>query len=432
MKKIVIKKLVVKEVEKQYLPITFEIKEDVDRIQINYQYEKDIRLIKEKTELSYPQATIDFSISGPDEMYLGSAGSNRSDFYFSKRTSSIGFMNPEKMKGIWMILVGAYHIPEEGVEVVYTIQIYPKKRQLLRGDTHTHTQASDGKLTQQTLVQQAEDMELDFLFITDHNNYASRDLQLLSKNVTLIPGMEWTQYKGHAGFLGVEQPFSGSFVTTNLIETKDKMNEVQQNRALIVLNHPFCPHCPWEWGFDVPFDAIEVWNGGLSDEANELAVQWWHEQLLQGKQIPIIGGSDFHSPNGNGPIGCPTTYLYSDSRNPDDILQAMKNGAGFIVSDTDAPIIQIDCQDFTFGDTIPCDIPLKLSLKHLKGDEELRIITNKETFTISMQSNQTAFNWMNEIQEITFLRVELWKTYFYKNQRVERRILLTNPIYFKN
>lgn len=76
MKKIVIKKLVVKEVEKQYLPITFEIKEDVDRIQINYQYEKDIRLIKEKTELSYPQATIDFSISGPDEMYLGSAGSN--------------------------------------------------------------------------------------------------------------------------------------------------------------------------------------------------------------------------------------------------------------------------------------------------------------------------------------------------------------------
>ncbi len=82
----------------------------------------------------------------------------------------------------------------------------------------------------------------------------------------MLPGSEWTHYKGHAGFLGVAQPYKGSFVSNSLAETQARLKEAQSLGAMVVLNHPFCPQCPWLWGFEaVAHDAVEVWNGVMSE-----------------------------------------------------------------------------------------------------------------------------------------------------------------------
>jgi hypothetical protein len=63
---------------------------------------------------------------------------------------------------------------------------------------------------------------------------------------------------------------------------------------MVFLNHPMCRNCPWKWGFDVPFDGIEIWNGPIKD-ADYDAIDWWHGELkAAARHIPAVGGSDSH------------------------------------------------------------------------------------------------------------------------------------------
>ena len=98
----------------------------------------------------------------------------------------------------------------ENLQDVYKrqVEVTPKERRLFKGDTHVHTTASDGILEPEEAALLARRMGLDFLIFTDHNNSAQNDRLPFYEDITLIPGTEWTHYKGHAGFLGTEQAFS--------------------------------------------------------------------------------------------------------------------------------------------------------------------------------------------------------------------------------
>ena len=102
----------------------------------------------------------------------------------------------------------------EGVKVTYELTFTPKHLRLLKGDLHTHTLASDGVLTVEELAGQAQRHGLDFLAITDHNQMVTADALPHMPGLTLIPGVEWTHYQGHANFLGVDQPYDEPFLPT--------------------------------------------------------------------------------------------------------------------------------------------------------------------------------------------------------------------------
>ena len=76
---------------------------------------------------------------------MGTRGSDVREVSISPCCSTPGFkeINPGK----WQIIVGAYQIRPEGVTVYYDIKFYFKRLRWLKGDTHTHTNHSDGKLT---------------------------------------------------------------------------------------------------------------------------------------------------------------------------------------------------------------------------------------------------------------------------------------------
>lgn len=58
-------------------------------------------------------------------------------------------------------------------------------------DLHTHTNASDGKLTPEELLQRAEDKGIKLLSITDHDTVAAYS-KIKYSSLTLIPGIEFS------------------------------------------------------------------------------------------------------------------------------------------------------------------------------------------------------------------------------------------------
>ncbi|MCO7124245.1 CehA/McbA family metallohydrolase [Sporolactobacillus shoreicorticis] len=425
---IVIKKNLTKADEGLYLPFEFNVGEGIERIDIEYSYEKVKQMKQQGVTLTEDHATIDFSITSSDRHYLGSSGSNRSHLFFSSTESSVGFLNDPIKPGKWTVTVGAYKIPEEGIEVTYTILFTPKKRRLFKGDTHVHTNGSDGALSIETIVRQAKELNLDYLFITDHNNFAVNTNYFNSGTLTVIPGMEWTQYNGHAGFLGTVKPFAGNFVSQSIDDTRSKMSEAQNNGALIVLNHPFCPDCPWKWGFDVPFDAIEIWNGVIA-ERNMKAINWWHEQLCLGKKIPITGGSDFHRPGLLNSLGVPTYCVYALSKDPEDILSAIRHGSGYITYTINAPTLDLWSKACSFGDTVDRHSEITVSVSQLKGGEEIHFITDngREIKTIPKKCSDAEYSQV--CKNSKFFRIEIYGNYI---KGLEKKLeLISNPIYFR-
>ena len=99
------------------------------------------------------------------------------------------------------------------MDVSFEVTLEHKERRLLKGDLHTHTLASDGVHTLEELAWKAKRNGLDFVAVTDHNQMVSTDALPRLPGVTMIPGVEWTHYQGHANFLGVDQPYDEPFAT---------------------------------------------------------------------------------------------------------------------------------------------------------------------------------------------------------------------------
>ncbi len=176
----------------------------------------------------------------------------------------------------------------EGVSVEYEVTLTPKSRRLLKGDLHTHTLASDGVHTAEELAWKAKRNGLDFVAITDHNQFAADDALPRLEGVTLIPGVEWTHYQGHANFLGVDQPYDEPFATNTPEEVQARFASARQRGALITIDHPFDPTCGFQ--FDIhtlPFDCIEVWNGPMR-ESNLRAIGFWHQLLVRRREDPCL------------------------------------------------------------------------------------------------------------------------------------------------
>ena len=190
--------------ERGYIKVPFQVEKNTERIDIRYRYPSSPVSSEGNYCISGEPCTIDLAVMLPDGTMAGASGSDRNHVWLSPLGSSAGFLSGELPEGTWHIIAGAYHVPAEGVTVEYTLEFTEKKRRLFKGDTHVHTTASDGILTPEEAAGLAKRMGLDYLFFTDHNNSAQNENLPDCDDITLLPGTEWTHYKGHAGFLGVK------------------------------------------------------------------------------------------------------------------------------------------------------------------------------------------------------------------------------------
>lgn len=349
----------VHEQERSYPEVAFSVPEGAESIEVHYRYEKNGRSV------------VDLGLRSPDRI-IGWSGGARDGFQIGLEKATPGYLAGPILPGEWAVLLGAYKVPDEGILVELEITITLKHPRWLKGDLHAHTVHSDGSYTVSEALASCREKGLDFLALTDHNT-ASQNRFAVAQDETLllIPGVELTSYKGHANLLGLPDALTDFRVLTPDAAAKE-LRQAQEKGALVSLNHPFCPDCPWELGFDVPFDAIEVWNGPWR-KLNETAVAWWQQRLVEGQRIVAVGGSDTHRDDPLVRHGGPTAHVHVAEETVAAVLDAVRRGAVVLSMGPDDTFITLTVDGAGVGEELKAaagrdDVELLITIRGAQGD----------------------------------------------------------------
>lgn len=416
-----------KKMQRTYFEVPFDVPENVEKLEVTYSYDRRI------TEFDNSGGTylheinvVDMFLRDQNHAFRGTSGSDRTYFSITENEATPGYVKGKIGAGQWALILGAYKIMNSGCDVGIKITFTAKQRVLLKGDLHMHSLNSDGRYSVDEIIKIAKRRGLDYIFLTDHNNYVQNSEICSSDELVVMPGMEWTHYEGHANFLGVYRPVT-NIISNDKQTTVSIINSARKNGAVVFLNHPMCNSCPWKWGFDVPFDGIEIWNGPIKDSDYD-AIKWWHGELKGGRHIPAVGGSDSHRDEFLRMIGTPTTFVYSESRGESDIIAAIRAGSVFISYSPDGPVIELSVDGFSLGQTAPKDGPHEcvLSVSHLNRTDVLKLLSDEgeeKEFTVASQS---AVKLSQKLRGTKFVRAEVWRTFA---PGVTMLAAVSNPVY---
>ncbi|MCE2432646.1 MAG: hypothetical protein J4F29_06935 [Candidatus Latescibacteria bacterium] len=169
----------------------------------------------------------------------------------------------------------------------------------LKGNLHSHSTNSDGRVSPQERVDGYVNQGYDYLCVSDHNNITFVETLTCPENFTLIQGAE----------LHPDNPFGGDrhhFVALNISEDMDAramppqhvIDEVKKQGGSIWLAHPH-----WS-GINILRDTmpltglagIEVFNTTCRCAGRgESSVHWDDWMDLSGQLLPALGNDDSHA-----------------------------------------------------------------------------------------------------------------------------------------
>jgi len=420
--------------ETAYLTLPFRVPQGIDSLHLSYRYprrpEKTQQIESGIFTSQIETNVIDLGLINPMGLQVGASGSDKTDIFVSETRATPGYIPSPILPGEWRIIIGAYKIAPEGVTVEYEITLTPKQKRWLKGDLHTHTLASDGVHTLEELAFKAKRHNLDFIAVTDHNQFVSADRLPLADAVTMIPGVELTHYDGHANFTGVDVPFEGTFATNDHDEIIKLFRTAHDRGALITINHPFDPACSFRLDMNMlPFDCIEIWNGPMR-ESNLRAVGYWHQMLCNGNKIPAVGGSDYHRDTPFIFLGGPTTCVYTDSAGKSDILAALRAGHSYISFAPNGPECELTCGNAIMGDSLPftANASLMIKMDHLQAGDVVSVVTASRSDVIFKAPADGKAELIYPINTRGFARVEVLRSFLPGIPPLPA--LITNPIYF--
>lgn len=421
--------------EGTYFTFPFEMPADSESLALTYRYARhsagESADLKSAFTAREEVNIIDLGLIDPAGRQVGASGSDKEEIFISETYATPGYRPTPLTRGEWQILVGAYKVQAEGVRVYYEVRIVEKRLRLLKGDLHAHTLASDGVHTIGELAVKALRHGLDFLAVTDHNQMVSAEALPRVIGLTMIPGVEWTHYKGHANFLGVDRPYDGSFAANTDEEIRSRFASARERGAMITLNHPYEAGCGFELDFNtLPIDCLEVWNGPMR-ESNLRAVGLWQSLLAARKKIPICGGSDYHRDTPFIFLGGPTTCVYARSAGPSDILSALRQGHSYITFAPNGPSLELRAGEGILGDTVswPQVKELRITVDGLVKGDLVRLVTLQGGANLFEAPASGRFETSCIIEAPGFARLEVLRAFLPGIPRLPA--LLSNPIYFE-
>jgi hypothetical protein len=422
------------EKEGEYMTIPFQMPPDTETLSLSYHYpthKNENQPISGGTFTARKRINIiDLGLIGPDGKQVGASGSNKSSITLSATTATPGYTPCPLTTGEWQILIGAYQIAPQGVTVSYELRFTQKQQKLLLGDIHTHTIVSDGILSIAELAAHAQQHGLNFLAVTDHNQMIGADAHSQTSGVTIIPGLEWTHFKGHANFLGIEHPYDEPFFTNDFKDVKHRFVSARDRGALIVINHPFSEHEPFHFDLtQLPFDCLEIWNGPMR-ESNLRAVGYWQTLLESGQKVKAVGGSDYHRDNLFQILGGPCMGVYAMSNSPTDILSALRAGHSFITFAPQGPTLEMAAGEAILGDTVMWhqDIEIQLTAHNLQKGDVVRVISGSENLDLFQAPSEGKVNLVHRVSSPGFIRAEIHRNFLPGLPALPA--LISNPIFF--
>ncbi|CAG7618406.1 CehA/McbA family metallohydrolase [Paenibacillus allorhizosphaerae] len=238
-----------------------------------------------------------------------------------------------------------------------------------KGDFHTHSRLSDGKMSPEQQMRQAHVRGLDFFAVTDHNLLPA---SWPEGGVLVIPGIEFTSLKkGHWNALGLNRWLDWTEgLTEDGVFTQELQNRLMEQAgrlgAIRSINHPMMAHFSWLYT-ETPLayiDTLEIMNSpncsggpGFTERALALWGTLWNE----GYCVPGIGGSDTHMLPSElyketglpSFIGDPANYVYADGLSAASILQAARSGRVYVSRGPELDIgISVGNQPYMLGDDL--------------------------------------------------------------------------------
>jgi len=315
-----------------------------------------------RVDLEYERAgaILDLGCLDPSG-FRGWSGGARQSFVIAAEAATPGYLPGEVEAGLWRVMIGLHVVPPDGVRYRVTAEpstgpadsgsataetppvpaSRPARRDLpaspghrwLAGDLHAHTVHSDGALTVPELACFAVQRGLDFIAVTDHNT-VSHHAELPDAGrrygVTLLPGQEVTTAHGHAGVLG----------DTGWIDFRrspdDWLDTAERGGGLMSVNHPIAGPVSWLHQMRRRPPLVEVWHWSWLDLSWTTPLAWW--QAWDPATIPV-GGSDWHRPGSDAPLGTPTTWVESADAGTEAILDGLRAGRVAITAGRDGPVL---------------------------------------------------------------------------------------------
>lgn len=335
----------------RYLRLPFDVPADTDRVEVEYAYDRFVTEEVPEGRRRHEAAVIDLGLYDETGSLRGWSGSERASVAVSASSATPGYAAGPVRAGRWAVSLGLYRI-RGPVEVRLAIRLPEKRGLLLAGDLHVHTVNSDGDLSTAALLELCRRQGLDFVGLTDHNSTRQNDEAAAADGITAIPGMEYTNYRGHANLFFPEwdgrampDPLSNSFE-----QMRDALLAARAMGATISLNHPYNHLCPWKFGFEgFAWDMVEAWNG-TGDPGDARTIAWWHGLLRGGARIPVVGGSDFHRHELLRHVGAPTTFVRAASRSAADIIAGLRAGRSFLAFSPKGPLLDLRVGGKGFGE----------------------------------------------------------------------------------
>lgn len=385
--------------------------------------------------------------------FRGWSGGAKKSFFINNETASTGYIAGPIYSGIWEILIYPSDVSDAGFDWEVKITAIKGKETSFyksdpakgfindipgwyHGDLHLHTLHSDGKRTAQELIDEAHTQKLNFIISTEHNtNSANLDWgKYDSKDLLIINGEEVTSTEfGHWNAIGLNPDTYIDWRYSPEEGWISKMvDKVHNDSGLAIINHPFYNLQminSFKYDFSL-FDGVEVWNGSWN-RLNNLAVDWWNEQLTSGHKLIPIGASDSHVSSGSpNNLGFPQTVVYAQGLSKSQIMKAIKNGKVYIRANESTKIAfeaKSGNEIAMLGDTLKVaegqePFQIDLMVEHCKG-QNVKIISNLGLFKeIKLESDREDLSFQVHDSKIKFLRVEI-------RSAEEKMLALTNPIF---
>ncbi|HCW54678.1 MAG TPA: hypothetical protein DG753_13300 [Clostridium sp.] len=314
---------------------------------------------------------------------------------------------------------------------------FNSEKRWYKGDFHTHSIISDGKMDNKLYMKVAKEMNLDFAVPTEHNIIPTACEK--DNDVLIIPGTEITMIDGHFNILGIRK-FPLNLDTETLLEDyhKKDFHDLQEsivkkiiydehdNRAIYSINHMVLEF--WKWKFlNVEleqFDTIEICNDPtyyLGAESNDKVLKMLDILWNDGHKIYGIGGSDAHilptetydNSSERSIMGDPGTFVYCDKLTANNVIESIQQGHVYV----------------SRGILLYIDIKVKgRDFAYLPGDE----IEINDQVEINYSINIKLENLVNEYGEINKTEMPL-KVYFIENGiKTQKIISKEGPINFNS